>query len=47
MVDQDLVEMVRRLATVFARRQVRHALIGDLPLAYAADLAQTRTPTSS
>jgi hypothetical protein len=30
MADTDLVEVVRRLAVVFARRQVRHALIGGL-----------------
>jgi hypothetical protein len=30
MAEIDLVEVVRRLAVVFARRQVRHALIGGL-----------------
>jgi hypothetical protein len=30
MVETDVVEVVRRLAVVFARRQVRHALIGGL-----------------
>jgi hypothetical protein len=30
MADMELVEVVRRLAVVFARRQVRHALIGGL-----------------
>jgi len=30
MADVELVEVVRRLAVVFARRQVRHALIGGL-----------------
>jgi hypothetical protein len=30
MADTDVIEVVRRLAVVFARRQVRHALIGGL-----------------
>jgi hypothetical protein len=30
MVDLELVDVVRRLAVIFARRQVRHALIGGL-----------------